>query len=282
MIVKYIAGVSGRETILNQEYEIAIAECNPYTTAWNYSADQLQYGSKINRFEKDPLELEITLKVRGSISGIGEKMDQLFKDMESDIIQKKEGKLYIGEWYARGYFIEHASNASEKFYGREMPCVFIAPYPFWVKDVIKEFYAASAGGNGRFLDYKYDYRYDYTPPKGGVARWTVDHYAPSEFSLTIFGPCTDPRITINGYPYEVFTTLEAGEYLTIDSRANTVTKHLQSGTVISIFDYRNKQESVFEKIPSGALLFSWSGTFGFTLTLYTERSEPEWRSCLQT
>ena len=55
-----------------------------------------------------------------------------------------------------------------------------------------------------------------------------------------------------------------------------VTKHLSNGTVRNIFAKREKKSSVFEKIPPGELLVSWSGDFGFDVTVYKERSVPKW------
>ena len=51
-------------------------------------------------------------------------------------------------------------------------------------------------------------------------------------------------------------------------------KTTAGGQKINAFDLRNKEESVFEQIPPGKLALDWSGTFGFDLTLYEERSEP--------
>ena len=47
-----------------------------------------------------------------------------------------------------------------------------------------------------------------------------------------------------------------------------------SGKEINLFDYRDKTQSVFERIPGGNLRLNWTGTFGFDLTLFEERSEP--------
>ena len=128
------------------------------------------------------------------------------------------------------------------------------------------------------MDYEYDYQYDYTSQKIGTSDWYIDHYQPSEFEMTIFGPCVNPRILIDGYPYEVFDTLENNEYIVIDSRQNSVIKHLSNGTVQDLYDLRAKEESVFEPIPSGYLNLSWSGLFGFEITLYIERGEPRWKT----
>ncbi|MFR2850645.1 M56 family metallopeptidase, partial [Hungatella sp.] len=57
----------------------------------------------------------------------------------------------------------------------------------------KEFFPQSEAGKDEGLDYLYDYSYDYTAQKEGTASWYIDHYASSEFIMTIFGPCANPR-----------------------------------------------------------------------------------------
>ena len=94
--------------------------------------------------------------------------------------------------------------------------------------------------------------------------------------MTIYGPCENPRILINGYPRQIFTSLESNEYLVIDSRDSTVIKHLANGTTVSVYNSRQFQPSIFEKIPSGLLSIDWTGLFGFDVTLFLERSEPKW------
>lgn len=94
--------------------------------------------------------------------------------------------------------------------------------------------------------------------------------------MTIYGPCVDPKIIVNGYPYQVNDTLEAGEYIVIRSREKKVMKYLSNGTIQSIFEKREKKNSVFKRIPSGELILNWDGTFGFDLTIYKERGAPKW------
>ena len=152
------------------------------------------------------------------------------------------------------------------------------PYPFWSEDVEKNFYPDSAekGEEYEFLGYPYGYDYDYSGRTSGSERWYIDHYRTSNFEMVIFGPCANPRVTINGHVYQVFDTLEANEYITVVSKNKTITKHLANGTTQNIFAKRRKDSSVFELIPSGDLSFSWSGEFGFGITVHKERSVPRW------
>lgn len=112
--------------------------------------------------------------------------------------------------------------------------------------------------------------------KRGVTTWDIEHVTASDFEMILYGPCVNPYVIINGHTYTVYTDLEAGEYLVIDSRAYTATKYLSNGTTQNMFNERGLADSIFEKIPSGLLRINWSGDFGFDLTLFLERREARW------
>jgi phage-related protein len=71
-------------------------------------------------------------------------------------------------------------------------------------------------------------------------------------------------------------TVGANEYLTIDSSAKKVFLTAQDGTITNMFNNRNRDSYVFEKIPTGQNVVSWNGGFGFDIILLEERSEPKW------
>ena len=127
-----------------------------------------------------------------------------------------------------------------------------------------------------YLDYPIGYEYDYYYGSPGLARWERNFPWGCEFRLTLYGPSINPQVTINGHPYLINDTLEASDYVVIDSRSNKVTKYLANGTTLNIFDLRGKVNSVFQQIPGGTLTMNWAGTWGFDLTLFEERSEPRW------
>lgn len=91
--------------------------------------------------------------------------------------------------------------------------------------------------------------------------------------MRMYGPCTDPCVTINGHPYQIITTLESGEYLEVDSKAQTIIKYMENGTTSNLYNSRLFEYSVFKKIPCGESIINWNGTFGFELIVYMERSE---------
>ena len=272
------------------DYPYIFQEGNLLNWTYSYSTDSLAtrdvtYGYKMAA-KTIPVKVAVlcdyAIQLEERKEQWKEAVDHLADVVQADVIDGKDGRLYTDT----GFYLSCKIIGSEKTDWRMgLPIMFntltvLSDNPVWIREETKEFFSQSevpAPENG-FLDYEYDYEYDYTAQKIGISDWYIDHYQANEFKMTIFGPCVNPRILVNGYPYEVFDTLEAGEYIVIDSRDNSVVKHLVNGTTQNVYDLRAKDQSVFEPIPSGYLNISWSGTFGFEITLYIERGEPRWKT----
>ena len=261
-----------------------IEESSLFSHSWHYDSDDAAsgYGGKIKKFRKGVQNREINIHIEGvGMESYKQAYDHLMEIFDEDIIDETAGKLYIDDFYMRCfitdgdpvYFVPGLDMCTYKF-------KLASEYPFWIHEEFRSFPPISSGSEEEesYLDYEHDYPYDYTMPYGGDVIWNVDHYAPCEFLMTVFGPAVDPRVVINGHPYQIYTTLDANEYLQIDSRANTVVKYLANGIQQDIYDYRAKRESVFDPITPGNISVVWSGEFGFDITLYCERSEPKWKT----
>lgn len=258
-------------------------------TSWPYwmqTGDFLNYEKSYTETKYHIRDLKNARKDRYmTITVFGENEQDYYNNLnflhevfEMDVANLTPGRLYFQESYQSCYVI-----ASAKTEWEDTDCMLdneiriIPVNPCWIHEESHQFFAqssssATAGG----LDFPFDFPFDFAESKTGFEQWNIDHYASSHFKMTIYGPCKDPRVLINGYPRQVFTSLEANEYLVIDSRDSTVIKHLTNGTTVSVYNSRQFQPSIFEKIPSGLLDIDWSGAFGFDITLYIERSEPKW------
>ena len=210
-----------------------------------------------------------------------EAVDHLCEVISSDVIDNKNGKLYTDT----EFYMECKIIGSEKSDWRMvLPIMFntmniLSDRPVWITEAKRSFQriVSGSGESEEFLDYEHDYNYDYTMPYGGDVIWKVDHYAPCEYEMIIYGPGVDPRVVINGHIYQVYATLDENDYLKINSRENSVVKYLANGTQRDLYDYRVKiTGSLFEPIMPGNVQVVWSGEFGFDLTLFCERSEPRW------
>lgn len=270
--LKYI-GSSGNVYDLKSK-EIKTQSANYHAWAWKPSGVELKYGLRITDFTKEAAQYSTTLIIEGSYHDRQDLLDSLHEDFEYDIRKKTPGRIIWGECYIDCYIIESSTQPTEKMSWTENEVEIYAPYPFWIREEKKSFVPSGGALFSTFLDFEYDFEYDFTPSTSGSALWVRDFPFTSEFKMVIYGPVASPHILINGHVYEIHDTLLAGEYIVIDSKNNTITKMTTGGYSINIFDKRNKEESVFEDIPGGTLTINWSGTFGFDLTIFEERSEP--------
>lgn len=259
--------------------------------SWKY--DETSYNntnSKISRFYRNSQDKPVTITVYAdSPDELLTNMENFYKVTEQDVVSNMSGVLilYLSELeqYSFECFLTDVDNEiwHKKIqfmngkYAMNKQVTFHSPYPFWVREVFKQFLPTGREeSESDFLDYPYNYPYDYLPNAGGIRTWVVDHFSASQFIMRMYGPAENPRLLVNGYPYQILDSLEQNEWFVIDSRSNTVLKRLSNGTWENAFDSRNKVNSVFEPIPSGQLTLTWSGTFGFDIRLFLERSQPRW------
>ena len=70
--------------------------------------------------------------------------------------------------------------------------------------------------------------------------------------------------------------LETGEYLVINSLSKKIYKVKNDGEQVNQYNLQDRDWYVFQKVASGSHSVSWSGLFGFDITMYERRSEPKW------
>ena len=251
-----------------------VRDANFHAWEWELIGTDLQFGRRISNIQKAPAAYSATLIAYGSRDARKAYLDALHEDFESDIRNKTPGRIVWGDYYIECFILKSETAPDEVQTWTDNKIEIYCPYPFWIKELKKSFLPQTSPAGQTFLDYQYDYTYDYYYGSPGIAIWQTDFPFTSEFMMMVYGPVENPRILVNGYPYQVNTTLYSNEYLIIDSRENTITKTLANGQRINIFDLRDKEQSVFEPMPGGDISFTWSGLFGFDLVIFNERSEP--------
>ena len=274
MKLRYVAS-SGNTYDLKTRNSILTRDANFHTWTWSPIGTELQYGFRVANFSKEAAVYSAVLVFEGSALQRKTKIENLHEDFETDIRNKTPGKIIWGDYYIECYITDSSTAPNDRSDWTNNDISIYCPYPFWTKDNKKSFAPQSAPVGQEFLDYEFDYEYDYHY-RPGSATWTRTFPFTSNFRMIVYGPCANPLVTINGYPYQFFDTLAASEYVSINSRTNKIIKHLADGSAVGIFNKRNKEQSIFEPIPGGTLSIIWSGDFGFDLTIFEERSEPRW------
>lgn len=275
--IKYVCSNGEEYNLIGDKMRATSGYFHAYE--WKPNTTEREMGVTVNAFAKEPVTYDITLTVRGKEKERKQILNKLTNAFEYDVVNLTPGRIYYGEYYIDGYVKKSSNEVSSENNSRtDCKIEIYCPYPFWSMEQQESFYPDSTnkGKPYTFLDYPITYNYDYSRKSAGTQNWIIDHFRDNNFEMVIYGPCADPRILINGYPYQIYETLEAGEYILIASREKTITKYLRNGTVQNIFAKRAKDKSVFALIPSGVLTLNWSGEFGFDIKVYKERSVPEW------
>lgn len=253
--VIYIAGASQKEYALNSGYEVNIKQCDPYAAEWSCNMATLGMGEVITDFSRKAIALELTMKLRGKLEDISLNIENLISESERDILEHKEGRLYVGEYYLLGYFVKKSHAPSEEWMGREMILTFLAPSAFWLKDDV--YYIPSSEVNT------------------GSIGFDNSHYADSHFILETVGSFDAFEILLNGNTYRVNVNCGESEYIVVNSRTESI--YLYSGGVLSnIYHLQDFNCDNFKKIPPGRIEISYDRSFGIFLNVCKERVMPKW------
>ena len=225
--------------------------------------------------ESDGYEMKMSIDVFGDRAEFKSNMESLYQIIAVDAEEDTYGRLYVNDTFLRCKIKTSEKSGWKGYVYSEIELTFEAPTLSWIREARKQF-SVRQEMTLDGLNFPFNFPFNFAPSQKGQVSWNIEHPTSSEFQMIVYGPCVNPRILINGYPYEVFTTLDAGDYMVIDSQSDTVYKYLSNGTAQNLFHNRGLEHSIFEKIPSVLLNINWSGDFGFDLILYLERREAAW------
>ena len=209
--------------------------------------------------------------------------DELRRLADRDVAMATSGSLSMDGWAQRAYITKaEPSSISRDHVAMSLTVVLLDGV--WRKGHTVPFepLTATTGGGG-FLDLPYDLPYDLAVPSPrsyiDVGGWGA---APLKF--TIYGPCTNPAVRIDGNWYRVDVTVPDGGYLVVDPLAvpRSVTLVNADGSTVDAFpkahrgDGLGSGEYIFQPASAGTHEIDWDKSFGFDLTWYEEEGEPPW------
>lgn len=245
----------------------------PYRSwSWKPRTTELEQGVRVSGFTRAAAQYKSELLFYGSVEEQTELINDMHDDFEGDMRRKKTGRIIVEGQYLDCYVIGVDARHNNGVTTDNIQIY--APYPYWMQEQ-KIVLDASAVTGGEFLDFPYDFEYDFTAPVMGRKIVKSDFPFTSEFQMVIYGLAVNPRITINDYPYTLYATIPQGAYVIIDSKQKSIMMYNVNGTRTDLFNFRNKTESIFQKIPAGDLDIAWDSSYGVDITVYRERSEPK-------
>ena len=260
---------------------IKIKSANFHNYAWTKEVVSMRYGERVQRFSKDAQEYETTLYLRGNQTQVKKTLYDLHNDFEADIIKQTPGKLWWHNSYIPCYVVASSTYPHENDVWTCNEVTIYCPSPFWIEERNFSFYPIEDQTSYPYLDFNVDFPLDFSYKPRAVLPIETGHYAPSSFRMVIHGPCVNPSVNIGGNVYNVNVSVPSGGYLVIDSRQDTplgwqVYMRNASGQASNVFDNRNPNYQILERIPGGTVDLTYPRTYGIDLTLYLERSEPSW------
>lgn len=262
--------------LLHFPYRIQTGDLFDYE--WEYTTSTTARNGKLTKFTRGISTKEIVLGIMGNTKEeYHRNINTFYEVVDSDVLNMTPGRLWFGSYYLPCYILKSKKEEWESdIEVMDNTITIVTDHPFWCQE--KKYTYRKYDGTPEqyeYLDYPYDYPYDLAP-RSAAEYLLNEHYAASNFKLVIYGPAESPRIEINRHLYEISTTLTDYEYIVLDSRNRTIYQVNRLGGIKNIYNSRNKENDVFQKIPAGRNLVNWNRKFGFDVTLYEERSEPKW------
>lgn len=234
---------------------------------WNYDVINKKIVNFDNELKKPKLPVFATGENRKEIA------NHLFEVIEKDVLENEPGFISIGDYYLEGYFIAKENEKYESGVIIKMLMTFIATNR-WMRKTKYEYMPEESISEGD-LDYPFDFPHDYKMHRSSK-KIINDGFMPCDFEIIFYGPQETPTIIINEHLYQVYTTLNANEYLIINSLNKTIYKVLNDGTKENVFNRRNKESYIFEQIAVGKATVTRDTDARLDITLIEQRSEPKW------
>lgn len=271
MILKYTSSNGQTYDLKVGRFRTRNADYHDY--AWLPQTIQQRFGTRVYRFDKSEKTYTTTLSVFGSLEEKKTYLNLLHAAFEHDIFTMTPGRITHG-MYSIDCFITETSTYYEDPWTQNTLIIY-CPYPFWRRK--NEYHlTASEADEYAYLDFPYDFMYDYQATLPGYAMIMNPGVKPADWILSIKGYALNPMVIIGGTTIGVNAVIGTGETLIISSHDKTVKKVNQNGTETNLFNARIKNGSIFDPFQAGELPVMWSGAFDVDLTVFEERSEPLW------
>ena len=266
--LKYVNHLNNTIEFYSENYFVDSYKLRDYT--WNYDTD----FNKIKNFNRRGVtSKKLTVSILAKDSQTAASLyNSLFEIFEIDILSKNPGKFYVDNYYFTGFVSESVkSNYSSAQNLLTLELNIISDTNTWIKETTYSF-----SKNQPISGHGYVYGYPYNYASSANKSFLNDTLYEGDFKLTIYGGTSNPAVSLGDHLYSVETVIESNEYLEIDSKNKTVQKILANGTRISVLEFRDRDNYIFKKVPTGTVSASWNNSFGFDITIFDERSEPKW------
>lgn len=230
---------------------------------WGYESTDAGYGGKIDEFKKGIQEKKIQIHIESvGLISCEKAYDTLIDCIETDVLHKKPGILYVDSYYLQCYLVENKpvymvpgiGSATYEF-------GIVSERSFWIKE--ESYYIPPVDIEGLL-------EINSVP-----ASLENTHFTDCHFLLKAYGPLKELFFYVNDNQYRIVTPCEEGEYLILDTRNETIVKVDASGNQTNVYSTQVFSLDNFKKIPAGENTLRYKRDYAIEITLFHERSEPK-------
>ncbi|MBS4873264.1 MAG: hypothetical protein KHZ79_02690 [Atopobium minutum] len=200
---------------------------------------------------------------------------------EYDIMAKRPGRLYVGDWYLPCWIVGVSfSNYWLSDCIAEIELSLVCEKCEWIHETTTQYAPITMQDSDAILgaDFEYDFEHDLA---GSASSHTLDvpGVFDTQFLWRVYGPATNPYIRIGDNTYKINTSVREGQTLEVDTAQKTIVLIDEQGRRTSILSERARGAKgsgsyIFEPIHPGTQTVTYDNTYLFDITLYEMRSLP--------
>lgn len=200
--------------------------------------------------------------------------NRFYEHFEIDVLQKRKGYFGINGYKYYCYAVKSVkSNYLISKRHLHINVGIATDDSYWIKET--PYTVDFSSSNARTVTkYPFTYPFIYSAPK--AVNIVNDSFDDTDMIIRVYGTCTNPIVNISNNTYQLYLTLNAGEYAEIDTFKRTITKYSTNGAQSNIFDTRNKSYDTFGKMPQGSSDVTTVGVEKADIVLVERRGEPKW------
>lgn len=200
--------------------------------------------------------------------------NRFYEHFEIDVLQKKKGYFEINGYKYYCFAVKSVkSNYLISKRHLHINVGIATDDSYWIKETT---YTADFSSSSARTVTKYPFTYPFTYSAPKTVNIVNDSFNDTDMIMRVYGTCTNPIVNISNNTYQLYLTLNAGEYAEIDTFRRTITKYSVNGVQSNIFDTRNKSYDTFRKIPQGFFDVTTVGVVKVDIVLVERRGEPKW------
>lgn len=273
--LKYVCASTGDEIVMSGPDIFAQTAEGIRGRSWSYDLGYRSLSGVTRTARETDLEL--------TYLRCPEKADWTRRLFDADVAAGTPGMFDADGWTTRAYVVKAEPQTITPVIIQQKLTVVMLDGIWRKAGEVQRFWSDSLQP-GLDLDYPHDYEHDYKPTTRNATAHNPQPTA-MPFQMVIFGPVSNPQLTLDGNTYALDMDIPSGSYVTVTSIAGrrTIVMTAENGDETNVFDKGrrgtglNGGEYIFQPIPAGDSIVQWSG-FGVDLTVYQEESEPPWRN----